>query len=272
MGLGAMLGGLAALLVACAKLNPSYQLAGGTGSADATTRGDPTSPTTSATSSSTSTSSTTPDPETTGPDDGRGSESAESTSGGPSKGSSGETSDPFRPWSDDCRTELVDVPCPGPVSVAGDLTCVIGPFAADGDNDCDRLNAVSTDVEFEPGIFVLGVAYPFDAQLLLEYRGNPTCEPGVSGVATDEPLTAALSLRTEETEPALLIVRDATGLCPVPDNCCEPSKDGAAAACDDPGLAGCVVDFDAYCEEVMWDIFCVRTAVLLCGADCDQVL
>jgi|GEM_PF-2321599 len=264
---------LALALVACTKLNAAYGVGddgSATSSADTSTGGMST--TAAATSSNSETlgggtsgaptTSTTPTTATTGDD-----------TSGDTFDDSGTEADPDPLWTEDCRTEFADEPCPFPLEFDGDIGCTLGPLIDDLEFDCDRSHAAMASLVFQPGFYVFGVPQPINTVLIVEGPGaDPqACVPGVGGHASDVPATLEVSVRTNVGGFVDLVVRDADALCEVPPDCCTVSADGAEAACSDPGLRDCVVESDALCGAE-WDEFCLRTALLLCGADCPEAL
>lgn len=125
-------------------------------------------------------------------------------------------------------------------------------------------------MELPPGIYVFGTLPELNATLSSE--DEPLiCEPTFGGLTTMEPLTFEVIVRTAEVEPNVFAIRDATNLCEVPEACCDTSNAGAGDACPDPGLTGCVSVLDPFCTKE-WDLLCVQTAVLFCGADCEEAI
>lgn len=198
------------------------------------------------------------------------------TDAGPteSSGDEGSSSGDERPvWNPSCALALEDMFCPATLDVGADATCGLGPFLSDGEVDCDRANTASVFLDFDPGIYVFGTLPDLDAQLLVDDgQMAPMCAPNFGGLAVESPTLVEVVVRTNEELVDVFAVRDATDLCDVPEDCCEESDDeGAADACSDPGLWGCVTVHDPVCAQT-WDLLCVQTAVLFCGADCEQAI
>ena len=194
-----------------------------------------------------------------GPDESSGGEEGSSTGTAPV-------------WNPSCALGLEDELCPGTINVGPDLTCGLGPFVADDENDCDRSHTAAVQLDLEPGIYVFGTLPALGAQLFIEDGQAPqACVSSFAGLAVDEPTLLEVFVRTNTEVVDPCAVRDATDLCGVPSDCCEPAKVGAADACSDAGLWGCVSVLDPFCADT-WDLLCVQTAMLFCGADCEQAI
>lgn len=269
--------------VACAKLNAAYAPAGEGATSGAPVDGAPDSMVDGVTSDASAgsgrpggTSDGEPDPEP-GPMTNASETNADTGGGeGPdeSSGDEGSSSGDERPpvWNPSCALALDDVFCPGTLAVGPDATCGLGPFLSDGEVDCDRANTASVFLDFAPGIYVFGTLPDLGAELLVDDgESAPVCAPSFAGLAVESPTLVEVVVRTNEELVDVFAVRDATDLCEVPEDCCEESNVGAAEACSDAGLWGCVTFHDPFCVEA-WDPICVQTAVLFCGADCEQAI
>lgn len=265
-------------LVACAKLNPAYGVAeDGETQATSTTGSDPS---TGWTNDPAATVDPDPDPSVASTDD--STTSSTGARGTTDDGAStaldsdvpvAETDAEDPTWSEDCRAEIPSEFCPNSIEPSDGYACQLGPFANSPGATCGLAFMASTSVMLPVGIYVLGSTPPLDAQLVVEGLpgGATSCQPRFFGVVVDAPVTVEVSVFSDSEGLGDFIIRDAVSLCPAPVDCCTSSELNAVAACQHPGLRACVVEADSYCEGT-WDPFCIETAVLACGADCEQAL
>jgi hypothetical protein len=158
------------------------------------------------------------------------------------------------------------------LSLAGDFACDAA-LRFDGDGACDRAAGSYMVLDLAAGPYVFGIPGLFDGTVTLYDKGSPNlgCAPQVAGDLLQDPTLLGVELRAFEEGNAIFVVRDANALCPVADDCCQPSGAPGLDACEDAGLVSCVLEAAPYCETE-WSFECVAAAVLHCGADCDTVV
>lgn len=253
--------------VGCAKLNAAYSQA-----EDGTTSGASVDVTTGSTADEV-TSDVDASEGTSGHES--GSVTGATTTGGGSSGDVGSgTTGSWPPpdWTPECGLELETTPCPQAsqaLDVGDRATCGLGPFLADGGNECRRENTASVSLNLDEGTYIIGTLPALDAQMVVDDgQTGPTCMPRFGRFAVEAPEQVEVSVRTNEGFVDAFAVRNAAELCTVPPDCCEPTDERGEDSCSNVGLVGCVIVHDIACVDT-WDLLCVQTAVLFCGADCE---
>ena len=173
------------------------------------------------------------------------------------------------PWSGDCILEAGSTGgiCLPTFSLDTMGTCGLASYSVNP--SCGISPTTSFFLEVPAGEYVMGA---FDLPAPAYSTGTPTSDPfecvqGIVGFSPDTQGDVLIEVRDMMAGEVDFYVREISTLCTVPPDCCEPSSNGVADACGDPGVASCVASVLEGCET-SYEPRCVQAAVLACGAFC----